>query len=118
MCYMIAETGDCPFCKAIMHHTRTRHVPTLPRDEITRADPRRATHTIADPLTGDESDDALLRMPFKEARAAAIDAFEERYVLHLLERTQHNVSKAARLAAIDRNYLYRMMKKHGIARKE
>ena len=65
-----------------------------------------------------ESDDALLRMPFKEARAAAIDAFEERYVLHLLERTQHNASKAARLAGIDRNYLYRMMKKHGIARKE
>ena len=51
MCYMIAETGDCPFCKAIMRHTRTRHAPTLPRDEITRADPRRATHTIADPLT-------------------------------------------------------------------
>ena len=67
---------------------------------------------------GDESDDALLRMPFKDARAAAIDGFEERYVLHLLERTQHNVSKAARLAGIDRNYLYRMMKKHGIARKE
>jgi transcriptional regulator of acetoin/glycerol metabolism len=85
---------------------------------LARADPRRATHTIADPLTGDESDDALLRMPFKEARAAAIDAFEERYVLHLLERTQHNVSKAARLAGIDRNYLYRMVKKHGIARKE
>ena len=51
MCYMIAETRDCPFCKAIMRHTRTRHAPTLPRDEITRADPRRATHTIADPLT-------------------------------------------------------------------
>jgi len=28
------------------------------------------------------------------------------------------VSEAARLASIDRNYLYRMMKKHGIARKE
>jgi transcriptional regulator of acetoin/glycerol metabolism len=47
------------------------------------------------------------------AHAAASDAFEERYVLRLLERTQHNVSKAARL-----NYLYRMMRKHGIARKE
>ena len=76
---------------------------THPRCRATRSHPRRATHTIADPLTGDESDDALLRMPFKEARAAAIDAFEERYVLHLLERTQHNVPKAARLAGIDRN---------------
>ena len=42
MCYIIAETGDCPFCKAIMH-----------------------------------------------------------YVLHLLELTLHNVSKAARLAGIE-----------------
>jgi len=36
--------------------------------------------------------------------------------LHLLERTQHNVFNTARLTGIDR--LYRMMKKHGIARKE
>jgi len=28
------------------------------------------------------------------------------------------VFNAARLTGIDRNYLYRMMKKHGIARKE
>jgi len=28
------------------------------------------------------------------------------------------VSKAARLASIDRNYFHRMIKKHGIARKE
>ena len=39
-------------------------------------------------------------------------------MLHLLELTLHNVSKAARLAGIDCNYLYRMMRKHGIARKE
>ena len=59
------------------------------------------------------------RLAARGARAASGDAFEERYVLPLLERTQHNVSKAARLAGIDRsNYLYRMMKKHGIARKE
>ena len=30
--------------------------------------------------------------------------FEECYVLHLLERAQYNVSKAARLAGIDCNY--------------
>jgi len=28
------------------------------------------------------------------------------------------MSKAAGLASIDRNYLYRMMKKHGLAREE
>jgi len=84
MRYMIAGNGDCPFCKAILHHAQTRHAPTLPRDKITRVDPRRPTDTAAGPLTGDESDDALLRMPFKEARVAAIDAFVERYVLHPL----------------------------------
>ena len=65
MCYIIAATGDCPFCKA-----------TLTRHAWEQRDPRRATHTIADPLTGDDSDDALLRMPFKQARVAAIDAFD------------------------------------------
>ena len=40
-------------------------------------------------------------MPFKQARVAAIDAFEERYVLHLLELTLHNGAKAARLAGIE-----------------
>ena len=76
------------------------HAPTLPRDEITPADPRRATHTIADPLTGDDSDDALLRMPFQQARVGH-RRLQERYVLHLLELTLHNVSKAARLAGIE-----------------
>jgi hypothetical protein len=104
MCYILAETGDCPFLQSnyASHADAPRtHAPTLPRDEITPADPRRATHTVADPLTGDDSDDALLRMPFKQARVAAIDASEERYVLHLLELTLHNVSKAARLAGIE-----------------
>jgi len=84
MRYMIAENGDRHFCKAILHHAQTRHAPTLPRDKITRVDPRRPTHSVAGPLTGNESDDALQRMPFKEARVAALDAFMERYLLHLL----------------------------------
>jgi len=73
----------------------------LNRYDASSVDPRRATHTISDPLTGDESDGALPCMPFKQGRAAAIDPFEERHVLHLLQRTQHNVSKAARLAGIE-----------------
>ena len=92
MCYIIAETGDCPFCKAIMHHTQTRHAPPHPRYRATRSRP--------------------------PTRAGRRTPSPTRSPLHLLERTQHNVSKAARLAGIDRNYLYRMMKKHGIARKE
>ena len=118
MCYMIAETGDCPFCKAIMHHTQTRHAPTLPRDEITRADPRRATHTIADPLTGDESDDALLRMP--ASKRAPPPSTPSRSATCSTCSSAHNTTcpKPRASRASNRNYLYRMMKKHGIARKE
>lgn len=112
MCYMIAETGDCPFCKAIM-----RQAPTLPRDEITRATRagRRTPSPTRSPAT--RATTPYCACPSRKRAVAAIDAFEERYVLHLLGRT-HNASKAARLAGIDRNYLYRMRKKHGIARKE
>jgi transcriptional regulator with GAF, ATPase, and Fis domain len=41
------------------------------------------------------------RLPRDEITRAAIDAFEKRRVLHLLAHTQHNVSKAARLAGIE-----------------
>jgi hypothetical protein len=88
MCYMIAESGDCPFLQinyASHAGVPRTHSPTLPRHEITRA--------------------------------AAIDAFEERYVLHLPERMQHKLSKGARLSVIDHN-LYSVMKKRGIACKE
>jgi transcriptional regulator of acetoin/glycerol metabolism len=89
MGYMIAKTGDCSFCKAIII---TRGRATHPRCRATRS-----------------------RAPTRTGRRTPLPT---RSPLHLLERTQRNVSKAARLAGIDRNYLYRMTKKHGIARKE
>lgn len=61
-------------------------------------------------------DEALLGLPFKEARAAALAQFERLYVERLLERTEGNVSRAASTAEIDRNYLYRLMRRHGVER--
>ncbi|MFQ5850103.1 MAG: sigma-54-dependent transcriptional regulator [Candidatus Binatia bacterium] len=48
--------------------------------------------------------------PLKEAR----DAFEKNYLIHLLELSEGNVSKAARLAGKYRADLYELLKKHGL----
>ncbi|MDX9723760.1 MAG: sigma 54-interacting transcriptional regulator, partial [Myxococcota bacterium] len=63
-----------------------------------------------------EADESL--RPLKESKELLIDAFEQRYLLRLFEKHQSNLSAAAREAGIDRRHLYRLMKKHGIAREE
>jgi DNA-binding NtrC family response regulator len=51
---------------------------------------------------------------FKEAKDRLIQAWEREYVEALLSKAQGNVSLAARQAGIDRVYLHRLMKKHGL----
>jgi transcriptional regulator with GAF, ATPase, and Fis domain len=51
---------------------------------------------------------------FKEARAAAIASFERLYFNALMEETEQNASKAARVAGMDRGYLLTLLKRHGL----
>lgn len=51
-------------------------------------------------------------LPYKQARAQMIEAFEREYVRGLLEHHGGNISKAARAAGIDRVYLHRLLKKY------
>jgi transcriptional regulator with GAF, ATPase, and Fis domain len=51
---------------------------------------------------------------FREAKERLITAWERDYVSELLRRAGGNVSRAAREGGIDRVYLHRLMKKHGI----
>jgi DNA-binding NtrC family response regulator len=53
-------------------------------------------------------------LQFKEAKESLIQAWEREYVTALLEKAGGNVSLAARRAGIDRVYLHRLMKKHGL----
>ncbi|MEM9068401.1 MAG: FHA domain-containing protein [Myxococcota bacterium] len=53
-------------------------------------------------------------LPFKEAKEKLVDAFERRYVAALLKRHDGNISRAAAEAGLDRNYLARLAKKHGL----
>jgi DNA-binding NtrC family response regulator len=52
--------------------------------------------------------------PFRIAKDAAIDAFEVAYLSALLNAAGNNMSKAARMAGMDRMYLHRLVQKHGL----
>jgi two-component system, NtrC family, response regulator len=55
-----------------------------------------------------------LELPFKEAKERLIEGFERDYLKGLLERCEGNVSRASREAGIDRVYLRKLLKKHGL----
>jgi DNA-binding NtrC family response regulator len=55
-----------------------------------------------------------ISVPFKIAKDGAIDTFERGYLLALLEAAGNNMSKAARMAGMDRMYLHRLVQKHGL----
>ena len=61
-----------------------------------------------------QSDPAVLELPFKEAKAQLVEAFERDYLTALLERHHGNISRAASEAGIDRNYIHRLVKKYGL----
>ncbi len=56
--------------------------------------------------------------PFKMAKQRLIDRFESEYLRKLLATCRGNVSLAARQAGIDRMYIHRMLKRHGIQSKQ
>ncbi len=53
-------------------------------------------------------------VPYAEARRRALDAFERAYVSALLFAHQGKVSQAATASDVDRVYLYRLMRRHGL----
>lgn len=56
-----------------------------------------------------------LSLPFKEAKGKLVEAFERRYLCHILERHHGNISRASLEAGIDRNYVHRLIRKYGLA---
>lgn len=59
---------------------------------------------------------SMFTEPFHAAKEKLIATFEQEYVGELINRAGANMSKAARLASIDRTTLYRLMEKHGFRR--
>jgi DNA-binding NtrC family response regulator len=78
------------------------------------------SETSTRPVTAEEisakraSDPSVLDMPFKEAKAQLVEAFERDYLSALLARHHGNISRAAAEAGIDRNYIHRLVKKYNL----
>ena len=66
------------------------------------------------PDGGPRTTTAELELPFKEAKERLIEGFERDYLKSLIERCEGNISKASREAGIDRVYLRKLLRKHGL----
>jgi DNA-binding NtrC family response regulator len=51
---------------------------------------------------------------YREARAAQVGAFERAYLTRLMREAEGNVSRAARIARMDRSHLIDLLRRHGI----
>lgn len=60
--------------------------------------------------------DDLLQESYHAVRERVIAQFERRYIDALVAAADGNMSKAARIAGVDRTTLYRLMERHGLQR--
>ncbi|MCA9547348.1 MAG: sigma-54-dependent Fis family transcriptional regulator, partial [Myxococcales bacterium] len=79
-------------------------VPPTFGDTRTEAGP--AAGPEADPMEGLDFD-----LPFKDAKARLVEAFERTYWERLLDKTNNNISAAARVAGIHRKSAEYLLKK-------
>ena len=70
------------------------------------------------PVATDELAVDLLNESYHAARERIIAQFERRYLTELVRTADGNMSKAARIAGVDRTTLYRLMERHGLQRDE
>jgi DNA-binding NtrC family response regulator len=59
-------------------------------------------------------DSELYALSYKDARRTVLEAFELRYVTHLLAASNGNIAAAARTAQMDRTYLIKLVQRHGL----
>ncbi len=91
----------------------------LGASEVTRASASVSVPRIIGPRPNGEPDEGDPgttdgATDYQAAKAASLNHFERRFFAELLRRTSGNASEAARFAKMDRGYLLRMLRKHGL----
>jgi DNA-binding NtrC family response regulator len=61
-----------------------------------------------------EAGSVPLGIPYGEARSQVLNDFERVYLRHLLDAADDNVSKAARVAQMNRSHLFTLLRRHGL----
>jgi DNA-binding NtrC family response regulator len=74
------------------------------------------THDLLSPAESFSFRGNLEEYGFRASRERLLARFERRYLGWLVDRAGGNLSKAARIAGIQRTTLYRLMEKHGLHR--
>lgn len=90
-----------------------RRLPETLRREVREAK-RRHEHRNLLASSADPDVLALVHLPFSEAKALAVGAFERRYLQALLDKTSGNISAAAVAAGMDRSNFRRLLKDAGL----
>jgi DNA-binding NtrC family response regulator len=70
----------------------------------------------ADPELGALAEDVDANESYYEARDRLLAKFDRRYLTRVVLRAGGNLSKAARMAKVDRTTFYRLMERHGLQR--
>jgi DNA-binding NtrC family response regulator len=98
-----------------------RRVPTFETEYATMEAPALGPAAVADAPAPPQGDATLpvgvepwFVIGFKEFREKWIDLGEREYLRRLMVRTNRSSGAAAREAGLERTYLYRLLKKHGV----
>jgi DNA-binding NtrC family response regulator len=74
--------------------------------------PSRRAPTPSKPDLAAAAGEVDVNVPYKVAKEALVDQFERAYVKAVLAACNGNLTKAAKMAGIDRMYLHRLVQKH------
>ncbi|MFZ7128230.1 MAG: sigma-54-dependent transcriptional regulator [Desulfobacterales bacterium] len=109
------SSGDFPGNVRELENIIERGVILCRSDTLTLED--LSLETEEDSIISDDLPD-LGQMDFREAKDRMIQAFHSRYIQILLKESGGNISRAADIAGIQRQYLHRLMKETGIDAEE